>query len=93
MTGSRASSIKPRQTVPNKTTERRGGRHFPLHIVACADTSLIVGVVDQGINTLKGILARISIHTTEHYIAKEPLTSEDGGSGATERLCEDWISL
>ena len=66
MTGSRASSRKPRQAVLNETTERRGGRWFFSHIVTSANTSLIVGVVDQGIDTLKAKLARIGIHTTKH---------------------------
>ena len=91
MTGSRASSSKPRQTVPNETTERRGGRQFLLHIFTCSNTSLIVGVVDQGIDTLKARLDWIGIHTTEQYISKELLTSQDGGSGSTERLFADWI--
>ena len=91
MTGFRASSSKPRQTSPKKTKERRGGRRFLSHIVTCANTSLIVGVVDQGINTLKARLARIDIHTTKDYIVKELLKSQDVGSGATERLCADWI--
>ena len=91
MTGSCASSSKPIQTVPNKTTEIRGGRRFLSHIVSCANTSLIVGVVDQGINTLKARLARIGIHNTKHLIAEQIMTSQDGRSGATERLCADWI--
>ena len=66
MTGSCASSRKPRQTVPNETTERRGGQQFLSHIVTCATTSLIIGVVDQSINTLKLILAGIGIHTTKN---------------------------
>ena len=66
MTGYHASSSKTRQTVPNKTTERRGGRRFLSYIVTCANTSLIVGVVDQSIDTLKAILASIGIHATEH---------------------------
>ena len=66
MTGSRASSSKPRKMVPNETTERRGGRRFLSHIVICANTPLIVGVVDQGIDTLTVRLARICINTTEH---------------------------
>ena len=91
MAGSCASSSKPRQTVPKETTRRRGGQRFLSHIVTCANTSLIVGVADQGIDTLKSRLARIGIHTTKHYIAKEILTSQDGENGATERLCADWI--
>ena len=51
----------------------------------------MLGVVDQGIDTLKARLARIVIHTTEQKIAEELLKSQDGGSGATERLCADWI--
>ena len=66
MTDSCASSRKPRQVVPNEITERRGGRRFISHIVTCANISLFVGVVDQGIDTLKAILDRIGIHTTEH---------------------------
>ena len=53
MNGSRASSIKSIQAFPNKTTERRGGRRFFLHMVTCANTSIIVGVVDKGIDALK----------------------------------------
>ena len=66
MTGSRALSSKRRQTVPNKKIERRGGRQFFSHIVTCANTSLIIGVVDQGIDSLKARLDRIVIHTTKH---------------------------
>ena len=66
MTGFCASISKPRQTVPNKTAERRGVRMFLSHIFTCANTSLIVVVVDQGIDTLKAILARIGIDTTKH---------------------------
>ena len=44
---------KNETTVTNKTTERRGGRRFISHIVTCAKTSIIEGVVDQGINTLR----------------------------------------
>ena len=91
MTGSCALSSKPGKTVPNETTERRWGKRFLLHIVTCASPSLIVGVVDQGIDTLKARLAIIGIHTTEQYIAKELLTSQDGESGSTEHLCTDWI--
>ena len=83
MNGSHSSIRKPIQTVPNKTIEIRGVRQFLLHIFICANTSLIVGVVDQGINTLKAILDRIGIHTTKKYISKDLLTSQDGGSGAT----------
>ena len=66
MTRSCDSSSKPRQTVTDETTERSGGLKFLSHIVTCAKTSLIVGVVDQDINTLKVVLGRIGIHTTEH---------------------------
>ena len=38
-------------------------------------------------------LSRIGIHTTKHYIAIELLTSQYGGSGATEPLCADFIFL
>ena len=44
---------KTKTTVPNETTERRGGRRFISHIVTCANTSLIGEVVDQGINNLR----------------------------------------
>ena len=91
MTSSRASSSKQRQTVAKKTTGRREGLQVLLHIFTCANISLIVGVVDQVIDTLKAILDRIGIHNTKHYIAKELLTSQYGGSGATERLCVDCI--
>ena len=83
MTGSHASSSKPRQTVPNEKIERRGRRRFLSHIFTCANTLLIVGFVDKGIDTLKVILASIGIHTTEHYISEELLTSHDFDSGAT----------
>ena len=66
MTGSRASSSKLIQTVPNNTREIRGGKRFLLHIVTRVNTSLSVGVVDPGIDTLMEILARIGIHTTKH---------------------------
>ena len=52
-------------TVPNETTERRGGRRLLLHNVTCANTSLIEEVFYQGIDKLKAILDRIVIHTTE----------------------------
>ena len=39
--------------VPNKSIERRGGRRFLSNIVPCANTSIIEGVVDQGIDTLR----------------------------------------
>ena len=44
---------KTETTVPNKTTEQRGGRRFLLHIVTFADTSLIEGMADQVIDTLR----------------------------------------
>ena len=91
MTGSRASSRKPRQTVPNETKERRGELRFLSQSFTCANTSLTVGVVNQVIDNLKAILARIVIHTTEHYITEELLKSQDGGSGATERFFADRI--
>ena len=91
MTSSCSPSSKPIQKVPNETTERRGGRRFLLHIFTCSNTSLIVGVVDQGIDTLKARLARIGMNTTKHYIAEELLTSQNGGSGATDLLCADWF--
>ena len=37
-------------------------------------------------------MSRIGIHTTEHYIAKELLTSQYDRSGATDCLCADYIS-
>ena len=40
---------------------------------------------------LEARLARIGIHVTKHYIAEELLTSQDGESGSTERLCADWV--
>ena len=77
--------------VPNETIERRGERRFLSHIVTCENTSLIEGVVDQGTNTLMTRFDIICIHTTEHLIAKERLTSQDGGSGTTEQLWADWV--
>ena len=44
---------KNETVVPNETTERRGGRRFLSKIFTCENTSLIVGVIDQGINTLR----------------------------------------
>ena len=70
--------------------KKRGTTVFS-HIVTCVKTSLIVGVFDKYIDTLKSRLAKIGIHTTEHYIAKGLLTSQYGGSDTTERLCADWI--
>ena len=64
---------------------------FLSHIFTCANTSLIVVVVDQGIDTLKAILARIGIDTTKHYIVKELLTSQDGESSSMKLLFVDWI--
>ena len=40
---------------------------------------------------LEAILARIGIHTSEQYISKDLLTSQDGGSSGTERLWADWF--
>ena len=75
--------------APNETIERIGGQRFLSHILTCATTSYIEGVVGQGIYILRARWDMIGIHTTEHYIAKEILTSQDGGSGATELLCAD----
>ena len=82
---------KTETTVLNATTERRGGQRFLLHIITYTKKSLSKGLVDQSFDTLKTRLARINIHTTKHCFAKELLKSQDGGSGTTERLCEDWI--
>ena len=86
MTGSCASSSKPIQEVINETTERSGGQYFLLHIVTCANTSLTEVVVDKGINTLRRYWIGSILILPKHYIAKEILTSQDGRSGATERL-------
>ena len=61
------------------------------HTLSPMPKPIIIGVVDQGIDTLKVRLDRIGMKTTEHYIAEELLTSQDVGSSATERLCADWI--
>ena len=57
---------KTEKAVLNKTTERRGVQRFLLQMVSCENTSIIEGVVDKGIDTLRAILNRIGIHTTEH---------------------------
>ena len=86
MTGFRASSSKLRQAVLNKTTERRGGRLFLLHIVTCAETSLIEVVVYQGIdNLMQDWLGWVFI-LPKTIFSEELLTSQDGGTGAKEHL-------